>query len=156
MDEARALLISTCSALARLQMRLIDKTYDRRKTGPNTYSMSEPFWHVGELDPLSPWLDACAPRALVSNLVPAIALVQAHLLGMVEAEGPIDGRRVCIVLHHLSLHGTTWSTPVRRLAARLGVELPDDPRDFTHMASLQQEPLPGGRRRSDQGKPASS
>lgn len=108
-------------------MRLIDKTYDRRKTGPNTYSMSEAFWHVGGLDPLPPWLDACAPRVLVSSLVPAIALVQVHLLGVVEADEPIDGREACIVLHHLSQHSSAWSTPVRRLAARLGVELPDDP-----------------------------
>ena len=80
MDEARALLISTCSALARLQMRLVDKTYDRRKTGPNTYSMSEPFWHVGELAPLSPWLDACAPRAPGLSVAPLANLVRRILL----------------------------------------------------------------------------
>lgn len=147
MDQARALLIATCGALARLQMRLINKSYDRRKTGPNTYAVNEPHWRVEELDPPSPWLDACMPRIGITSLIPAIALVQAHLLGMVEAEGPIDGRRVCIVLHHLSLHGSTWSTPIQRLAGRLGVDLPEEPRDLTNMASLQQAPLPGRQRR---------
>lgn len=128
-------------------MRLIDKSYDRRKTGPNTYSTSEPHWRVEELDPPSPWLDACMPRIGITSLIPAIALVQAHLLGMVEAEGPIDGRRVCVVLHHLSLHGNTWSTPIMRLARRLGVDLPEEPRDLTNMASLAQAPLPGRPRR---------
>ena len=69
---------------------------------------------MGELDPVSPWLDACAPRVLASTLVPAIALVQAYLLGIVEADGAIYRRQVCVVPHHPSQHGTTRSTAVRR------------------------------------------
>lgn len=123
-------------------MRLIDLSYQRRKTGPHSWSMAEPHWRVEELDPPSPWLDACAPRIGVTNAIPAIALVQAHLLGMVEADDPIDGLQACVVLHHLSLHGSTWSSPIRRLAERLKVELPAEPRDATHLASLQSARFP--------------
>lgn len=80
-------------------------------------------------------------------MISAIALVQTHLLGMIEAEEPIDGCQACVVLHHLSIHGSTWSTPIQRLAERLGVDLPGEPRELTHMASLQQAPLPGRQRR---------
>ncbi|ULU26580.1 hypothetical protein [Dyella terrae] len=143
MDEARALLIAACCSLAKLQMRLIDLSYQRRKTGPHTWSMADPHWRVEELDPPSPWLDACAPRIGVTSVITAIALVQAHLLGMVETDGAIDGLRACVVLHHLSLHGNTWSTPIQRLAERLKVELPPEPRDATHLASLQGAAFPG-------------
>lgn len=146
MDEARALLIATCGSLARLQKRLIDLWHQRRKTGPHTWSMSEPHWRVEELDPPSPWLDACAPRVGIDTVIPAIALVQAHLLGMVEAEGAIDGLRACVVLHHLSIHGSGWSGPIRRLAERLQVDLPPEPRDATHLASLHSAPIPGRQR----------
>ncbi|NII74192.1 hypothetical protein FHW84_002777 [Dyella sp. SG562] len=148
MDEARTLLIATCGSLARLHMRLIGQWHWRRQTGPKTWSLSDPHWRVEELDPPSPWLDACAPRTEIANLIPAIALVQAHLLGMVEADGPIDGLKACVALHHLSFHGSAWSEPVRRLADRLDVELPAEPRDATNMASLQQAPLPGRQRRT--------
>lgn len=143
MDEARALLIATCASLAKLQMRLIAKSYDRRRTGPNTYAVTDPHWRIEELVPPSPWLDACMPRIGITSVISAIALVQVHLLGMVEAEGQIDGRQACVVLHHLSIHGSTWSTPIQRLAGRLGVDLPGEPRELTYMASLQQTPLPG-------------
>ena len=42
--------------------------------------MSEPFWHVGELAPLSPWLDACAPRAPGLSVAPLANLVRRILL----------------------------------------------------------------------------
>jgi hypothetical protein len=73
--------------------------------------------------------------------------VQAHLLAMVEAEGPIDGMDACTALHHLSFYSATWSSAVRRLAHRLGVELPNEPREATHLASLSQRPLPKSRHR---------
>lgn len=147
MDEARTLLIAACSSLARLHMRLIALWHWRRRTGPSTWSLSDPHWRVEELDPPSPWLDACAPRTEIANLIPAIALVQAHLLAMIEGEGPIDGMDACTALHHLSFHSATWSSAVRRLADRLGVQLPEEPREATHLASLEQRPLPRWRRR---------
>lgn len=146
MDEARTLLIATCGSLARLQMRLLDLWHQRRRTGPQTWSMTEPHWRVEELELPSPWLDTCAPRVGIDSVIPAIALVQAHLLGMVEAEGPIDGLRACVVLHHLSIHGSAWSSPVRRLAERIEVELPPEPRDATNLASLHSAPLLGRQR----------
>lgn len=141
MDETRSLLIASCSSLARLHIRLIDQWHQRRKTGPQTWSMAEPHWRVEELDPPSPWLDACAPRVEISTLIPAVALVQARLLAMVEADGPIDALQACVVLHHLSFHSSAWSASVQRLAGRLGVELPPHPRDATHMASLNATPF---------------
>lgn len=143
MDEPRTLLIAACGSLARLQLRLIDLSYQRRKTGPHTWAKTEPHWRVEELDPPSPWLDTCAPRVDIVNLIPAIALVQAHLLALVSAEGAVDGLRACVVLHHLSFHGSAWSGAVQRLALRLGVSLPAEPRDATHLAGLQRAPWPG-------------
>lgn len=147
MDEARSLLIAACGSLARLQSRLISQTYSRRKAPNGAWIMADPDWRVEEIDPPSPWLDACAPRIGITSVISAIPLVQAHLLAMVEADGPVDGLRACVILHHLSLHGTTWSSPVRRLAQRLGVELPSDIWEATHGASLHQAPLPNRQRR---------
>lgn len=140
MDEARSLLIAACGSLARLQIRLIDQTYSRRKAPNGAWIMSDPDWRVEELDPPSPWLDACAPRVGITSVISAISLVQVHLLAMIEAEGAIDGLRPCVILHYLSLHGTSWSSPIQRLAQRLGVDLPANVWDATHGASLHHAP----------------
>jgi hypothetical protein len=141
MDEARTLLIAACGSLARLQIRLIDLTYARRKAPNGAWIMEEPDWRVEEIDPPSEWLDACAPRVGIKSVIHQIPLVQAHLLAMVQAEGPIDRLRACVILHHLSLSGTSWSSPIRRLAQRLGVDLPADVWDATHGASLNHAPF---------------
>jgi hypothetical protein len=58
---------------------------------------------------------------------------------MVEADGPIDGKQACLVLQHLTMGAmnSEWGGPVKRLAARLRIDLPSDPRDWTHGASLR-------------------
>jgi len=141
MDESRTLLISACGSLARLHIRLLQLSHSARRL-PNGNWDTSPHWSLRDIDPPSPWLEACPVHTALNGIISAIALVQAHLLGMIEAEGPIDGRMACIVLHHLSLDGNAWSTPVLRLAKRLGVELAKTPRDETNGLSLRQRPLP--------------
>ena len=149
MEDARTLLVATCSSLARPQMRLLDLLHSWRRL-PNGNWDRSPHWCKQDIDPASPWLDACPNLTALSGIISAIALVQAHLLAMIEAKGPIDGRMACIVLHHLSLDGCEWSTPVRRLANLLDVQLGASPRDDTHGLSLHHRPLPRRRESNDE------
>lgn len=121
---------------------MISQTYDRRKAPNGAWIMEDPHWRVEEIEPPTEWLDACAPRAAITSIIPAIALVQFHLLALIIQEGDIDGLRACVILHHLTLYGTGWSAPVKRLASRLGVVLPDNPWDATHGAGLDRPPSP--------------
>lgn len=101
----------------------------------------ESRWVVGDVLPPSPWLDAVAPTTALGGVINRIALVQAHLLTMLEAD-TIDARNLCHVLHHLSGSGT-WSDAVIRLAARLDVQLATSPLQEVHGGSLHNVPLPG-------------
>lgn len=142
MDEARATLIAIVSSLSRLMIRL-HKLGCSQRTLPNgkIFPAHAVDWTVGDLDPRSSWFDAAAQNMAVSGAIGAVALVQAHLLAMIEAPGEIDRRLAIRVVEHLC-HGAYWSARVEALAARLGVELPGSPIEFHHGASLHQVSLP--------------
>lgn len=106
----------------------------------------DPRWTVGELSPPSPWLDVANPGEPLYNLLQRIALVQVHLLGMLES-GKIDGRRACVALQHLSGNQGRWSQVVLRLARQFDVKLAIGPRDETNGSSLLDQPLPTQPRR---------
>ena len=142
MDPARQTLLSVVSSLSRLLIRLHKLSHGRREL-PNRHILDAhaSHWTVSDLKPPSPWLDATAPNTAVSGAISAVALVQAHLLAMIEAPGDIDPSLAVRILEHVC-HGATWSARVRALAERLNFELPESPWGIHHGASLQQLALP--------------
>lgn len=101
-----------------------------------------PHWTAGDLQPRSRWLDACAPNTSLSGTISAVALAQAHLLAMIESPAPVDGRRACLVLQHVSGSAGQWSGMVLRLARRLQVALAPTPRGEHHGADVSRFDLP--------------
>lgn len=102
-------------------------------------------WCLADLDWVSPWLDQVAAAALISNVVPRVALAQAHLLAMLDADA-IDPRRACLAVHHIC-GGGQWSGMVLRMARQLGVTLAETPFSELHgPLRLEMEPLPKRRR----------
>jgi len=142
MDEARATLIAIVSSLSRLMIRL-HKLDCSQRTLPSGKILSADAadWTVGDLSPKSPWFDAAAQNMAVSGAIGGVALVQAHLMAMIEAPGEIDGWLAVRVVEHLC-HGAYWSERVEALAKRLGVDLPGSPMAFHNGASLHQISLP--------------
>jgi len=100
------------------------------------------YGRARDLERPSAWLDGVPDNTAVSGVFVRIIRVQTHLLAMVMAEGEIDGLHACRVLQHVAhdVKSEGWSTPVLRLAAQLGVELPVGPRSLTHMAGLEDLP----------------
>lgn len=141
MNEPRTLLIAAAASLARLQVRLLQLSMTQRRL-PGGNIAKDAHWAVCDLDPPSEWLDACPPRTSLSGALSAVALALAHLLAMIDAEQPIDPRLACVVLQHVSLGGSRWSSPVSRLAARLNVSLANSPMEETHGVWLHGRPLP--------------
>lgn len=150
MDPARQTLLSVVSSLSRLLIRLHKLSHCQREL-PNRHILDAhaSHWTVSDLKPPSPWLDAANPNTAVSGAISAVALVQAHLLAMIEAPGDIDPRLAVRVLEHVC-HGAGWSAQVRALAERLDFELPESPWGLHHGASLHRLTLPRrGQRHKD-------
>ncbi len=142
MDEARTTLIAVVSSLSRLLIRLHDLDCSQKKLpSGGILPAYAAHWTVSDLNPRSSWFDAAAPNTAVSGAIGNVALVQAHLLAMIEAPGEIVGRLAVRVVEHVC-HGAYWSARVEALAKRLGVDLPGSPGEFHHGASLRQVALP--------------
>ncbi|WP_424682902.1 hypothetical protein [Frateuria sp. YIM B11624] len=140
--EDRAVILATVASLARLQLRVHAKLAEARRM-PNgvVWGGRDAEWKVGELTPPSPWLDRVAPGEPLSHVLPRIALVQVHLLGLL-AEEQIDRRWACVVLQHLAHSQGYWSAAVLRLASRFGIKLGSRPWDETNGTSLLDAALP--------------
>ncbi|MDR3445735.1 hypothetical protein [Dyella sp.] len=131
MDEARLILVTVASSLARLQVRML-KLFAR----PDPHLL-----RTRDIAPPSPWLDATPENTALSGIIHAVALTQAHLLRMIESSEPVDRKRACLVLQHVACSGTEWGSNVKRMAQHLGVTLADVPRDELHGTSLISAPL---------------
>jgi len=93
MDEPRPFSLPPALPLAKRQMRLIDESYDRRRTGSNTYAVSDPHWRVEGLEPASPWLDVCVRRIGITSVISAIALVRAACWARSRRRGRSTGAK---------------------------------------------------------------
>jgi hypothetical protein len=137
MDDARKLLLTTCLSLIKVQERLHALSRKPRKLRDGTWE-SMPAWPLSALDPSSPWLHDCPASTSVTGVIAAISLVMTHLLAMVESDGPIDAKAVCVALQHLSMegYGSHWNEPANRFAKRAGITLPAAPGDWHNGLSL--------------------
>lgn len=146
MEDVAEDVLGVAAALARLQVRLLAKLPEGRRM-PNGVIRSavDSRWRLEDLGWTSPWLDQVSPGQLVENVVPRVALVQAHLLAMLEA-GDIDPRKACLAVHHLCAGGR-WSGMVKRLAKRWQVDLAPLPmEELRGPSALEREPLPERKR----------
>lgn len=141
MSNQRAALISVCSALARLQVKVLDKLAEGRRMPNGVIRHAvDSGWMVADLKPPSPWFDQLTPSADLQSVVPRIARVQAHLLGMLE-KGEIDARKACRILQHICGTGD-WSAMVLRVAKRLGISLASSPVEEMHHTFPAHDPFP--------------
>lgn len=132
MDRPRHLLLLTCTALAKVQRELY-WDYCSLKHSTDWYG------RVCDIERPSAWLDGVPSNFAVTGVVSNMMRVQSHLLAMIAAPGDIDGLRACVVLQHIAgdTQSSGWSKPVLRLAAQLGVTLPEGPSAVTHHATLR-------------------
>ncbi len=143
MDEQRKTLLAITSSLARLQLRLLVLSQSQRISPSGHVTQAHAAqWTLRDLEPPSPWFDVATPKQALSGALQAVALVQIHLLAMIEAPGPIDGLRACRVVEHLCGNPAAWGSLVERLAHHLGVRLPATPRDLHNGASIHQLEVP--------------
>jgi hypothetical protein len=144
MDDAHSLILSVASSLGRLQLRLLRLSH-RQPRSLGLRAATRPQWSLGDLSPPSEWLATTPPHTVLDGVIAAVSLAQAHLLAMLESPEPIDARRACLVVHHISCSGG-WSPIMVAPAGRLGVRLASSPLDEARGASLRQAPLAATRR----------
>jgi hypothetical protein len=135
MDDARSDIITVCSGLARLQLRLQAAQYV--PPGRRACDLC-----LRDLQPKSFWLDAAPPNVALSGVVRAVAVSLAHLLAIADARGPIDARSACLALQHIQCNPSDWGTITRRLADRLRHTLAESPYVESNGATLSEILLP--------------
>lgn len=135
MDDARSDIITVCSGLARLQLRLQAAQYV--PPGRRACDLC-----LRDLQPKSFWLDAAPPNVALSGVVRAVAVSLAHLLAIADARGPIDARAACLALQHIQCNPSAWGTVTRRLADRLRHTLAESPYVESNGATLSEILLP--------------
>lgn len=121
-DAVRWLAVRTAASLARLWARL------KRFACQPGRSPMRPF-HIREVTPPEPWLDAVPPTTSFDGVLLAVQLAQGLLLLEATGSKPPDRRRMCLVVQHVSCSTTQWSANTLRLAEAMGITLAAQPRD---------------------------
>ena len=127
MDDAKALVVTVCTGLARLQLRLLAASY---APGPLHHKT------IQNLKPASPWLDRANPTCALAGVIHHVALAQAHLLAMVDSPEPIDAYEALRALQHVQGDSPHWGAPTIRFAALLGYTLKESPLAEFHGQAL--------------------
>lgn len=131
-DDVRWLMVKTAASLARLWARM--KACEVMPGRPPLYQL-----HAQDMQPPESWLDTVPPRTAWSGIQQAVVLAQGLLLHDATSPQPIDRRRVCLIVQHVSCGATVWSTHTLRLAGKLGVDLKPLVREETYGSSLHND-----------------
>ena len=131
-DQVRWLLVRTAASLARLWARVDRASVESGKWQHDQGKLSDLALH-------EPWLAVTPGGTAISGVIRAIWLAQGLLLDAAVATDPLDRRRVCLIIQHVSCEAAVWSEQALRAAERLGVTLAENPFKECHGSSLHTE-----------------
>ncbi|HEY4145186.1 hypothetical protein [Pinirhizobacter sp.] len=92
-----------------------------------------------DIDATEPWLDQVPGNVALSGLIDAAMLAESLLIDEAVRRGPIDRRRVCLIVQHVACGASEWTAATRRMADKLDVKLAPTVREEMNGASLHRE-----------------
>jgi hypothetical protein len=122
-------MVKTAASLGRLWARI-----QRFKCRPRQHPKAD--LRVADIAPSEPWLALVPSNVALSGVEHAVLLAQSLLVNSAVSTSPIDRRRLCLIVQHISLGATSWSPETLRFAVLVGVELALCPWDETNGTTM--------------------